>query len=155
MESAPSHDIVLVPTDGFRRARALTSPSNVVVERDGRTLTAAIFPERDYNLLYVTGAGQTALWQGVARPTLLAWQNAAFTDANSIAQAPQFVDIDGADNLLLHRVPLQCPIQPIARVRRSDGDIPVRSKGVMPMVAVCSSGFSSSVPSARTPPASS
>ena len=56
--------------------------------------------QSDYNLLYTSGTGQTALWQGVPRPTLIAWQNAAFTDSNSLAQNPQFVDPDGADNLL-------------------------------------------------------
>ena len=54
----------------------------------------------DYNLLYATGTGQVGLWQGAARPTLSAWQNADFTDSNSISQNPLFVDVDGADNLL-------------------------------------------------------
>ena len=59
MEPA-SHEIVLVPNDGFRRARALTTPANVVVERDGRTLTAGVFPERDDNVLCVTVVGVEA-----------------------------------------------------------------------------------------------
>ena len=54
----------------------------------------------DYNLLYATGTGQVGLWQGAARPSLSAWQNADFTDSNSISQNPLFVDLDGADNLL-------------------------------------------------------
>src|SRR2546428_950674 len=60
MDAAASHEIVLVPTDGFRRARALTTPANVVMERNGRTLTAAVFPERDYNILCVTIIGVEA-----------------------------------------------------------------------------------------------
>jgi len=56
VEPAPGN-LVLVPNDGFRRQWAITSPANVVVERDGRTLTAAVFPERDRNLLEVTVIG--------------------------------------------------------------------------------------------------
>ncbi|MBI84895.1 MAG: hypothetical protein CMJ81_17005, partial [Planctomycetaceae bacterium] len=54
----------------------------------------------DFNLLHVTGSGEIAFWQGLARPTLAAWQNAAFTDVNSLSQDPLFVDIDGSDNTL-------------------------------------------------------
>ena len=54
----------------------------------------------DFNVLMTSGGGQVAQWQGVARPTLVAWQNTAFTDANSIAQDPLFVDPDGADDVL-------------------------------------------------------
>ncbi len=54
----------------------------------------------DYNLLYATGTGQIAEWQGIGRPTLIAWQNAGFTDGNSLSQDPLFVDLDGADNQL-------------------------------------------------------
>ena len=54
----------------------------------------------DHNLLYATGTGQIAEWQGIGRPTLIAWQNAGFTDGNSLSQDPLFVDLDGADNQL-------------------------------------------------------
>ena len=57
----------------------------------------------DYNLLYATGAGKTGHWQGLDRPTLAAWQSAAFTDANSLSQNPLLVDADGAENLLGYR----------------------------------------------------
>ncbi len=54
----------------------------------------------DYNLLYTAGAGKVGSWQGVDRPTLGAWQSAGFTDQNSLAQNPLFVDFDGPENLL-------------------------------------------------------
>jgi parallel beta-helix repeat protein len=54
----------------------------------------------DYNLLYVTGAGRTAFWQNTPRASFAAWQNTAFTDQNSLAQDPLFVDRDGSDGLL-------------------------------------------------------
>ena len=38
----------------------------------------------DYNILYTSGTGQVGLWQGIARATLAAWQDADFsTDADS------------------------------------------------------------------------
>ena len=39
----------------------------------------------DYNDLMTSGGGQVAFWQDIARPTLTAWQNTAFTDQNSLA----------------------------------------------------------------------
>ncbi len=45
----------------------------------------------DYNLLHTSGAGKVALWQGISRPTLSAWQNTTFQDAHSLAQDPLFV----------------------------------------------------------------
>ena len=49
----------------------------------------------DHNLLYATGSGQVGTWQAGTRPTLTSWQNAAFTDQNSISQNPLFVDPAG------------------------------------------------------------
>jgi parallel beta-helix repeat protein len=54
----------------------------------------------NFNLLRATGAGRVARWQGVAYPTLLGWQNAAFTDQLSLSDDPLFVDADGADDVL-------------------------------------------------------
>ena len=62
--------------------------------------TSQVGFDSDFNILYTTGAGQVGTWQGVDRPTMLAWQNAAFTDSNSFAQDPQFVDKDGGLNVL-------------------------------------------------------
>ncbi len=56
--------------------------------------------QSDYNLLYVTGTGQVGLWQNVARSSLTAWQNADFTDENSLSQDPMFVDPAGPDGNL-------------------------------------------------------
>ena len=54
----------------------------------------------DFNILYTTGTGQVGLWQGVARPTLIAWRNADFTDQDSLALNPDFVNPVGADGFL-------------------------------------------------------
>jgi hypothetical protein len=54
----------------------------------------------DYNILTTTATGKVALWQGVGRPTLAAWQNTTFQDAHSIAQDPLFVNPLGADGKL-------------------------------------------------------
>jgi Ca2+-binding RTX toxin-like protein len=56
--------------------------------------------QSDYNLFYTTGTGKVGVWQGVALAALANWRNATFTDANSLAGDPLFVDRDGADNLL-------------------------------------------------------
>ena len=47
----------------------------------------------DFNDLYVSGLGRVANWQGVARPTLAAWQDATGTDKNSFSLDPLFVDV--------------------------------------------------------------
>ncbi|WP_291990075.1 right-handed parallel beta-helix repeat-containing protein, partial [Luteitalea sp.] len=56
--------------------------------------------QSDYNIFRLTGTGQAGQWQGVVRPTFNAWRAATFTDANSLALDPQFVDPDGADGVL-------------------------------------------------------
>lgn len=56
MEPVP-RELVLVPNDGFRRAWTITSPANVVAEQDGRTLTAGVYPERDFHYLVFTVIG--------------------------------------------------------------------------------------------------
>jgi parallel beta-helix repeat protein len=56
--------------------------------------------QSDYNVLLATGSGQVGSWQSVSRPTLVAWQNAAFTDQNSLDQDPLFVAPYGDDGQL-------------------------------------------------------
>ena len=51
----------------------------------------------DFNDLYATGTGRVGLWEGVARPTLLAWQQATFNDSNSLSVDPRFVSVATAD----------------------------------------------------------
>ncbi len=54
----------------------------------------------NYNLLYATGAGLIGSWQTVDRATLSAWQNASFTDTNSLSADPLFVNPNGPDGVL-------------------------------------------------------
>ena len=54
----------------------------------------------DYNLLRVTGGGNTGFWQGQERASLVDWRGATFRDLRSIALDPLFVDPDGADDTL-------------------------------------------------------
>ncbi len=60
----------------------------------------------DYNDLYVTNQGNVGLWQGAARATFAAWQDADFTDQNSLSQDPLFVNPAGADGVLGYTDPL-------------------------------------------------
>ncbi|MDP6634998.1 MAG: right-handed parallel beta-helix repeat-containing protein [Phycisphaerae bacterium] len=82
----------------------ITIRNNILWVDDGYDLfvdsTSQVGFDSDFNILQTTGTGKTGSWQGVDRPTMLAWQNAAFTDSNSFAQDPQFVDQDGADGVL-------------------------------------------------------
>ena len=58
--------------------------------------------DSDYNVLY-SGPGIDAhvgYWNGTTEDALADWQAASAQDANSIASDPDFVDIDGADNVL-------------------------------------------------------
>jgi autotransporter-associated beta strand protein/parallel beta-helix repeat protein len=59
----------------------------------------------DYDSLYTTGSGQVALWQGIPRPTLGAWQVANFNDQNSIALDPLFVNPAGVGGVLGYASP--------------------------------------------------
>ncbi len=54
----------------------------------------------DYNDLMTSDTGQVGSWQGVARPTLLAWQSADFTDEDSLSEDPLFVDPAGPNGIL-------------------------------------------------------
>jgi hypothetical protein len=54
---AAADDLVFVPSTGFRSVHALGTPANVVVVQDGRTLTAAITPDRDGIRLQFTVTG--------------------------------------------------------------------------------------------------
>ena len=47
-----------------------------------------------------SASGQVGFWQGVARPVLLAWQSADFTDLDSLSQDPLFVDPAGPNGVL-------------------------------------------------------
>jgi uncharacterized repeat protein (TIGR01451 family) len=60
----------------------------------------------DYNDLFVTGTGQVGLWQNAPRATFSAWQNADFTDQNSLSQDPLFVSPAGADGVLGYTDPV-------------------------------------------------
>jgi hypothetical protein len=78
--------------------------NNIVQANAGAALSVSADSQvgfaSDYNLLYATGSGKVGFWQGAARATLNNWQNAAFTDQNSLSQDPLFVDPDGASNAL-------------------------------------------------------
>lgn len=78
--------------------------NNILVVSAGYALDVAnaspVGFQSDFNDFLVSGTGKVALWQGVARPTLAAWQNTNFTDQSSLAHDPLFVDFDGADNAL-------------------------------------------------------
>ena len=52
-----AEDLVFVPQIGFRSMHALGTRANVVAEQDGRTLTAAITPDRDGIRLQFTVTG--------------------------------------------------------------------------------------------------
>ena len=55
--TAPADDLVFVPMTGFRSVHALGTRANAIVEKDGRTLTAAITPDRDGIRLQFTVTG--------------------------------------------------------------------------------------------------
>ncbi len=57
MITRSADDLVFVPNVGFRLARGGMDAANVVVERDGRTLTAGLTSDRDGAELRVTVAG--------------------------------------------------------------------------------------------------
>ena len=87
------------------KASGVTLRNNVLWVQAGYDLSVASDAQRgfasDYNLLVTSGSGQGRLsGRGCSRPTLAAWQNTAFTDDNSLAQDPLFVDRYGADNQL-------------------------------------------------------
>ena len=54
----------------------------------------------DFNDLYASGSGEIGFWQSADRTTFTAWQNAGFTDLNSLSQDPLFVNPAGADGVL-------------------------------------------------------
>ncbi len=56
--------------------------------------------DSDYNDLYITGAAQTAFWQGISFQTLFDWQYADFVDQNSFNFDPLFVIATGPDGHL-------------------------------------------------------
>ena len=80
----------------------VTAGYDIYVSADSQTGFAS-----DFNDLYTTGTGQVAFWQGIAQPTLTHWQNSAFTDDNSLAQDPTFVDTYGLDSQLGYVSPTQ------------------------------------------------
>ena len=73
----------------------VTGGTGISISNDSQTSFVS-----DYNLLYGTGAGIVGNWLGVNQTTLQQWQLATARDANSLANDPLFVDIDGADNVL-------------------------------------------------------
>jgi len=52
-------DLVFIPGRGFMPARALGTPSNVVVERGGKTFTGGVVPDRDGVRVIFTVSGVT------------------------------------------------------------------------------------------------
>ncbi len=78
--------------------------NNILSSMSGYALavpaTSQVGFESDFNLFQTGVGGQVALWQGVSRTTLNAWQNTVFKDQNSLQQPPLFVDVDGADGVL-------------------------------------------------------
>src|SRR5438046_578164 len=57
MLARSTDDLVFVPNVGFRLARGAMDAANVVVERDGRTLTAGLTSDRDGAELRISVAG--------------------------------------------------------------------------------------------------
>src|SRR5207237_8174223 len=57
--TAVEHDeqLVFTPQLGVRSAQILESPTNLVIERDGRTLTANLVSDRDCTTLHFTVLG--------------------------------------------------------------------------------------------------
>ncbi|MBI9018525.1 MAG: right-handed parallel beta-helix repeat-containing protein [Phycisphaerae bacterium] len=53
----------------------------------------------DYNLFDVTGTGKLGYWEGVDFDARIDWFYELGLDANSLEGDPQFIDIDGADNI--------------------------------------------------------
>ncbi len=78
--------------------------NNIIWSMSGYALTVPATSQvgfgSDFNLFQTGLGGQVALWQGVPRATLNAWQNTVFNDQNSLQQPPLFVDVDGADGVL-------------------------------------------------------
>jgi len=56
----------------------------------------------DTNIFFhsIFGTGRVGTWDGVARSTFAAWRAATHTDTDSLFTNPQFVDVNGADNVL-------------------------------------------------------
>ena len=79
--------------------------NNIVQVSVGTLLSVATSSQAgfvsDYNLLYPgSGAANVGLWGGTPATTLAAWQALTVRDTNSVSADPQFLDIDGADNVL-------------------------------------------------------
>ncbi len=98
-------DALLV--DGSSSSNSLRN--NILWVQDGYDIEVASDSQTgfasDYNILYATGTGKIGLWQNVPRKTLSAWQSTDFTDENSIAQDPLFVDPAGPDGNLGYSSP--------------------------------------------------
>jgi hypothetical protein len=90
-------------------ARNIHLRNNILWVQGGYDLSVAADSQAgftsDYNLLYTTGTGQVGLWQGVPRPNLLSWRSADFTDQNSLAQDPLFINPTGAGGFLGYHSP--------------------------------------------------
>jgi autotransporter-associated beta strand protein len=54
----------------------------------------------DYNLFWNTATGKIGQWAGTLQASLAAWRTASGQDTRSVFGIPQFVDVDGADNVL-------------------------------------------------------
>jgi hypothetical protein len=57
ISAEPDEELVFTPNLGFRSAQLLESPANLVIERDGLTLTANLVCDRDCTTLHFTVLG--------------------------------------------------------------------------------------------------
>lgn len=55
--------------------------------------------DSNFNLIQTTPASSVGVWSGVTRTTLADWRSASSGDSRSLSGDPQWVDIDGADNI--------------------------------------------------------
>ncbi|MEQ1831216.1 MAG: right-handed parallel beta-helix repeat-containing protein, partial [Pirellula sp.] len=78
--------------------------NNILVARNGYLISVNPDSERgfrsDYNILYATDNGKLGLWEGQAFTDRADWYFELGLDAHSIVADPQFVDIDGVDNVI-------------------------------------------------------
>jgi parallel beta-helix repeat protein len=56
--------------------------------------------QSDYNQFYITGTGSLGQWQGTTFTTHSDWFYQLGLDRNSLVADPQFIDLDGGDNIL-------------------------------------------------------
>ncbi|MCA9061773.1 MAG: right-handed parallel beta-helix repeat-containing protein, partial [Planctomycetaceae bacterium] len=76
--------------------------NNIVQVEGGTAIVVPVDSQSGFssnnNLLSAGAQAHVGFWQGLVRSTLSAWFSASSQDADSLAQDPLFVDIDGSDN---------------------------------------------------------